>query len=839
MTSLSSSQSLARQLGAKCDECPLKSQEPCIPPQVKAPVHRKLAVVAETPAKVECQKGQYLVGPTGEFWEERILQPIGVPRSELHVTNALMCWPQRAMDPKEWKAAVSACRPRLQNELSAVAPVAVLTYGKRSLSSILETSDLGGMAGAPVWPTPERPYTVLPTWHPAMLFKADDQRGDDKYAYIPVLRVHTLRAWEVAHNRVPKWKWPKISLNNAEDLEAVLSARVITCDIETYRKSGLYRRTRCFGFTSAKGTAVVRNRSEFVEIIRKVAADPKKTWVFQNGIFDRTNFALKEGIHFVGRVEDTMTARSIITPELPVGLAFQICVEYAAPRWKDAHWNKNEKDVETEDQLKETQIYCGQDNIVTLKVRDRNNERLAERPRALEVYENRLKLNELAVRMAIRGIKVDPLRRAFHSRTLKRRTLRARRQLRELATLAGFRTPDDKPLNPWSKKHLWAFFFEYLGVAVTQRSKTTGEPKLDESVLAELKVAANPVVAKAAALVLRCRRWRHMNAGQVLGLELDDKNVVHAMGRPAGAKKTGRWSYSNPNLNGVPKAVEESRRKILKNKGKTYVVHGGLRDMYVAHNPDHWVVEADFSQIELRLAALLANDKPYLEAFARGDDPHDLNARVLFNILAPNVKVTEQQRTLAKNFVYLIIYGGDADKLYHTISPLDPRFTKRDARVAIDLMLQQHGAIPIWQDKNYAFALDNKFIEAPLSGHRRYFWGSIEKPKVLNFPVQTDAAEVFNQAALRVSAKLDWPNEGIMLANHDALIVDGPDPIRIASILKTQMETPVILGGAATVFPVEVKIGKAWGRLKKVKDLSRIEEVMEAVLKAEFSRRAV
>lgn len=245
--------------------------------------------------------------------------------------------------------------------------------------------------------------------------------------------------------------------------------------------------------------------------------------------------------------------------------------------------------------------------------------------------------------------------------------------------------------------------------------------------------------------------------------------------------------------------------------------------------PGNWMGGADLSALEARIIALLANDAPMLDCFRRGDDLHVLNARGLFGGLTidqwkalPPGEANEL-RDLAKTFLYGgLCYGGSPNTIFEQIVKKKPKTTLSMVDNAIKAWLAEHPAILAWQQNQVAFARKHGYIEVPTMGTRHYFYGTIEPTICLNFPVQGFGAYIMKGIIKRVDKRVDWRKSAIILQVHDALYLEGPDPLELYTILKEEMERPVNLNGEILPMVADVGIGRDWGNLVKCKNKEKV-----------------
>jgi DNA polymerase-1 len=238
----------------------------------------------------------------------------------------------------------------------------------------------------------------------------------------------------------------------------------------------------------------------------------------------------------------------------------------------------------------------------------------------------------------------------------------------------------------------------------------------------------------------------------------------------------------------------------------------------------NWLVEGDYAQLELRLITLLSGDKPLLDTFEAKEDPHRANAADVFGI--DPEEVGKPERDFAKIFVYATIYLATAETVWKSCVVDFPDVTLSSITRSMDRFYAKHPKIREWQHKTVAVAKQNDYVEAPITGHRIYFYRLVDPQKAVNYPVQHTAADIINPATRRVFNALKWGPEGIMLQCHDALICDGPDPWRLVQILTKNMTTRLTLHGNSMLFPIDTKIGPDWGHLKEVKTEADVKKAM-------------
>ena len=718
-----------------------------------------------------------------------------------------------------------------------------------------------------------RRYSILPVLHPTWHFRGNN------ISYLPVSRIHLKRAKALGLGKLLKWKWPAIEIEaNGRSLRLLERLRAfgrkghpISFDVESIGDNPFTDDLSCLGvghrdigavsliwdnYSAGKfghQLGVLRERATPIEracrdLLLKILSDPKIEKVAQNGQYDlmclwRRGTVIKGPRETVapGLIRyapyDTMIAHAVYANEIAHNLALICSIEFHAPRWKDefqagAGEVKGKAKFQVSDPVK-LRSYNGKDNVMQSHVEARAKVRLPQTHRGQELFDNYMAVQAIANEMCFRGVKVDRDRRLFHHRALLKRMARARKELNVIAKRAGLpkrwherRKKGGKIVkrfrayfNPDSRADWLALFFGKFKVKPTKWSEQTHEPSLDESVLTPLATHPNQLVQFAAKAGLRYRRWATIDRSQVRGLRLDFHDVVHPFWKTTGTIGL-RWSGSKPNPQNILQPIEERLPS-----GKKKQIHGGLRDMYIPHCKGGWIVEGDEKQLELRIIAALAGDKPLIDAFAAfdagtGPDPHTVNAMMLFGVHGETCrcgsvndrKVTKRERTLAKNFAYNVNYGGDANSIHPKLS-VDTPIEVSVVEILIERWFALHPAIKRWQDKAAKGARERWYVEEPVSGRRRHFWAQPKVTEVYNFPVQTLAGWILNEAISKVAPKLNWKDEGILFQVHDALVLDGLDPLKLAKILQKDMTVELTLNGHRMLFPVDVKCGRRWGEL--------------------------
>ncbi len=195
-------------------------------------------------------------------------------------------------------------------------------------------------------------------------------------------------------------------------------------------------------------------------------------------------------------------------------------------------------------------------------------------------------------------------------------------------------------------------------------------------------------------------------------------------------------------------------------------------------------------------------------------DVHTLTAKILFG---ENLTIDTKLRDLAKRARYAYHYGGQPKTIWQALRVEFPRLSLSETTTFVKKLDKLHPGIRKYLDETLLNAHKNGFVECRISGRRHHFYGNVEPSKVFNLPIQMAAAAVINPAVLELMGLLTI-TESVLMQIHDSLTVEGPNPRRLASLLRATMQRTVEVGGVKVTFPIDVKLGTNWGQLDKEKD---------------------
>lgn len=341
-----------------------------------------------------------------------------------------------------------------------------------------------------------------------------------------------------------------------------------------------------------------------------------------------------------------------------------------------------------------------------------------------------------------------------------------------------------------SPKQLGKVLFEDLGLPVKKKTKSGFSTNAE--VLESLRYD-NPIVDN----VLRYRALAKLNSTYCEGLlkVIADDGRIHSSFNQT-ETRTGRISSTEPNLQNIPVRTELGRE---------------MRKFFCAK--DGWLlVDADYSQIELRVLAHISGDENMIEAFKNNDDIHAITASQVFNM--PLEMVTPLMRSRAKAVNFGIVYGIGAFSLGKDIG-----VSMREASQYIKNYLAHYSGVDEYMKRVVERAKLDGYVET-MFGRRRYL-PELSTGKAMmrafgervarNMPIQGTAADIIKIAMVRVDERLKRENmqARLILQVHDELIVEAPEAEseKAAKILQEEMENAVALSVPLTA---DAAIGKTW-----------------------------
>lgn len=330
-----------------------------------------------------------------------------------------------------------------------------------------------------------------------------------------------------------------------------------------------------------------------------------------------------------------------------------------------------------------------------------------------------------------------------------------------------------------SPKQLGVILYDKLGLN-GGRKKSTSADRL------EALAGKHPIIA----LILRYRKLAKLNSTYIDGFKphLDFEDKVHTTFKQT-LTNTGRLSSVDPNLQNIPVRTDEGRV---------------VRSMFVASSKDNVLIDADYSQIELRLLAHLSGDEYFIDAFNNGEDIHTSTACQVFGV--DSASVTREMRRIAKVVNFGIIYGISGFGLANDLG-----ISPKQATDYIEAFYRMHPKVKQFMDNAVNIARETGRVSTLLGRSRKmtditsnnYLVRSMAERASQNMPLQGSAADIVKIAMIDVYSKLSQRNlkAKLILQVHDELIIDCPlnEVDCVKDIVKDSMENAYKLKVPLTV----------------------------------------
>ncbi|WP_138268309.1 DNA polymerase I [Anaerofustis stercorihominis] len=407
-----------------------------------------------------------------------------------------------------------------------------------------------------------------------------------------------------------------------------------------------------------------------------------------------------------------------------------------------------------------------------------------------ELYNNiEHKLMYVLADMEIEGFKVDVNMLEVLGEDFDKRVENLTKQIRELAG-------EDESFNVNSTKQLGHVLFEKLNLPVIKKTKTGYSTNIE--VLEKLK-DHHPIIP----LIIELRQVSKLNSTYVKGFVtlIDRKeDKIHSTFNQT-ITTTGRISSSNPNLQNIPVRTNEGRI---------------IRKVFIPSKEGNVLVDADYSQIELRVLAHISSDEKLINAFKNNEDIHARTASEVFGV---NIEdVTSEMRSRAKAVNFGIVYGISDFGLSK-----DLNISRKNAKEYIDTYLAKYPNVSKYMKDIVEFAKENGYVTT-MFNRRRYIneihsknfnVRSFGERTALNTPIQGSAADIIKLAMINVESEIKKRNlkSKLILQVHDELIIDAPENevMEVKEILKDKMENAVKMD---CPLKADINVGKNWFEAK-------------------------
>ncbi len=522
-------------------------------------------------------------------------------------------------------------------------------------------------------------------------------------------------------------------------------------------------------------------------LFKEVFENEKIRKIGQNIKFDIS--VLKNyNINVAGELFDTMIAHYLLEPDLRHNLDY-LCETYL--NYKTVHIEeligekgKNQGNMRDVDIL-QIKDYACEDADLTLKLKNILEERLIKENLHDLATEIEMPLIYVLADMEFAGVRINADFLNDYAKELDSKIQEIETKIYEKAEIH---------FNISSPKQLGEVLFEKLKIIDNAKLTKTKQYATGEDELLKLK-DKHPIIN----LILEHRTLKKLLNTYVETLPklINPKtNKIHTSYNQA-VTTTGRLSSNNPNLQNIPIRTLEGRQ---------------IRKAFIPSTTNHVLIDADYSQIELRLMAHLSQDPNMIQAFNNKEDIHSATASKIFNVDIKNV--THDMRYKAKAANFAIIYGASAHGLSQNLN-----ISRTEAANLRDSYFQTYPQVKNYMEQSINKASQDKQV-VTIKGRRKFLpdinsQNSLVKGNAqrnaINSPIQGSAADIIKIAMLNIYKRLKQENlkSKMILQVHDELVFDTElsEVQAVTQIVKTEMENALKLN---VRMDVEINVGQNW-----------------------------
>ncbi len=773
---------------ANCEECSLEGAKVFGSGNSKCP---SIAFVGEAPGYNEVKQRTPFVGLAGQVIR-RIVQAVGICSQDVYFTNLCLCRPPENRDPSAKE--IQCCWPRLEAELIEVCPTTVVALGAIPSRVLFQGYTLGNHRGRLLTSCLDIPGTI--TYHPAATLYP---KGSSLFPFIlkDIEKIWRFITKTAVDESLSDPSTVTVVIDSRRKMEQLLERldslpeqTIISFDWETTGTKPSRDVGFCLGISWMAGTGVVIPDTYvrlYATALTNVLQNHQLTG-YNAAMFD-VKFNAKLGLP--SEVDHDSMLMHYALDERPQHRSLEnvTVTELDAPAYESemlARYGCNKDEMLTKIPSEVVYEYCGKDADWSLRLHQVLVERLREVPKLYSMYKYLL-IPAAKVFSEIQeyGVWVDREKLTEISDYYKSTSEQLEADLQQETGIETF--------NPRSSKQVQEYLWDSLGLEEptiygrTPRSADSSTLKVlleeytDISFLPKLKDYRENYT-------LYSRYLRGMN--QYIDPDCRVRVQYHL-----DRTETGRLSTTNPAIHQTPR---ESK----------------IRNIYSAP-PGFALIQADYSQVEMRMAAHCADDKDLATLFqeleAGGADFHSFMASKSFRVALD--KVTKDQRQAAKTVSFGILYRmsvkglsarlglpiADARKIIQDYEALMPGVMRWIAHIEYQVRKKGYVETIFGRRRRFPFITNDNISELLREG--------------VNTPIQSASSDLTLSKVIELhqTFKTYYPEARIVIMIHDEIVVECPLPLvpKVAAIMKNVMEKPPF--ETDVPFPVDVVVGQHWG----------------------------
>lgn len=521
---------------------------------------------------------------------------------------------------------------------------------------------------------------------------------------------------------------------------------------------------------------------KILEKLRPIFENESKILIGQNIKYDY-HILKNYNISIKNKLWDTMVAHFLIQPDMRhnMDVLAETYLNYSPVSIETLIGKRGKNQLSMRDvPVEQIKDYAAEDADVTFQLKDKFVPKLKETETEKLFTEVEVPLITVLADMEREGINLDVKGLKDFSVQLAEDITKVDDEIQQLA---------GTKFNISSPKQVGEILFEYLKIVDNPKKTKTGQYATSEDILAKLE-GKHPIISK----ILDYRELVKLKSTYVDALPDLVSGVTHRIHTSFNqvVAVTGRLSSDNPNLQNIPIRTERGRQ---------------IRKAFIPRNEDYVLLSADYSQIELRVAASMSGDPGMCEAFNAGKDIHTATASKVYGV--PENEVTKDMRYKAKSVNFGIIYGQGAFGLAENLN-----ISRTEAKQLIDNYFKEYEGIKKFMDGQVNFAREHGYVKT-LLGRKRWLRditssnatvSSFAERNAINAPIQGSAADMIKVAMINIHNELSKMNikSRMVLQVHDELVFDvyKPELDLIKPIIEKHMQHALPLK-----VPVEVGMG--------------------------------
>jgi len=488
-----------------------------------------------------------------------------------------------------------------------------------------------------------------------------------------------------------------------------------------------------------------------------------------------------------GQLFDTMIAHYLLEPEQKHNMDFlaEIYLGYKPVTIESLIGEKGKNQGNMRDvAIEQISLYAAEDADVTFQLKEIFEPLLQKNNLNKLASEIEMPLIHVLADMEFTGIKLDSDFLNKYQKVLSDKIVEVEKEIIEIS---------GENFNVSSPKQLGEVLFDKMKIIPNAKKTKTQQYSTSEE---ELQKIADKHIIIQKILTFRTLKKLLNTYVEVLPTLVNPKtNRLHTSYNQAIAA-TGRLTSNNPNLQNIPIRSEEGKE---------------IRRAFIA-DEDSIIIDADYSQIELRLMAELSKDENMIEAFRNSEDIHTATASKIFKVDLKDV--TKDMRYKAKSANFAIIYGASAFGLSTNLS-----ISRTDAKYLIDSYFETYPKVKEYMDNSIKIAREHEFVTT-IKGRKRKLpdinsrnhvvRGNAER-NAINAPIQGSAADVIKIAMINIFNRLKFENlkSKMLLQVHDELLIEAKkDEVdKVKKILSEEMQNAIQI---SVPLVVDMNTGSNW-----------------------------